>query len=66
MAQPVVPLVPRTMTTAAMAEAIEAGFQAAAAQAIQEAHNAGLSVPVLGMVDKVAWLPPDNALAKRA
>ena len=54
------------MTTAAMAEAIEAGFQAAAAQAIQEAHNAGLSVPVLGMVDKVAWLPPDNALAKRA
>ncbi len=57
MAQPIVPSI---ATAAALAEAIEAGFQAAAAIAVKDAHEAGLAVPVLGVGDKIAWLPPDR------
>jgi len=56
------PLVTPAANPTALAKAIETGFQAAVAKAVDDAHDAGLAVPVLGAGDKVVWLPPDTTV----
>ena len=45
-----------------IAARIEKGFRQAANQAIQEAHAAGLAVPVLGSDGRAVWLNPDGTV----
>jgi hypothetical protein len=45
-----------------VATRLEAAFRAGAADAIQQAHDAGLAVPVLDKADRLAWIHPDGSV----
>ncbi len=47
-------------TTAELAERLQAAFRRATADAIHQAHQAHLPVPVLGQDGQIAWLHPDG------
>jgi hypothetical protein len=45
-----------------IAATLQAGFRAAAADAIRRAHSVGLPVPILDAADQLAWLHPDGTV----
>ena len=45
-----------------LGKAVEAGFRNAAAQAVREAHQAGVPVSVTTEDGRVAWLYPDGSV----
>jgi hypothetical protein len=49
-------------TTEEIAARLESGFRQAAAEAIQQAHEANLPVPIVDTAGDLAWLHPDGAI----
>jgi hypothetical protein len=45
-----------------IAAKLEAAFRASAKDAIQQAHQAGLAVPVLDKADRLVWIHPDGSV----
>ena len=53
---------PATPAAEELAARIQAKFRQGVADAVQQAHNADLPVPVLGDDGRVAWLHPDGVV----